>query len=149
VPALRKFIAVMKRTTFVAAVLAMVLTSCGDSPDVAAEKAFRGYHEALLARDFPTACSYNTPDSTAKLLASVRTQAIAATTCEDAFAAIYSESGPAATADGVSTSVQIQNVAVTGDFATIRWTAQLDGQQRPASTTMRRVDGHWLLVAGE
>jgi hypothetical protein len=139
----------MLRTAFAAAALAMVLTSCGDSPAGAAEKAFRGYHAALLARDFPTACSYNTPDSTAKLLASVRTQAIAVTTCEEAFAAIYSEPGPAATADGVSNSVQIQNLAVTGDFATISWTAQLDGQQRPASTTMRRVDGHWLLVAGQ
>lgn len=139
----------MLRTTVAAAVLAVVLTSCGDSPEVAAEKAFRGYHEALLARDFATACSYNTPDSTAKLLESVRTQSIDATTCEEAFTAIYSEPGPAATADGVSTSVQIQKVAVTGDFATISWSAQLDGQQRPASNTMRRVDGRWLLVAGQ
>ena len=68
------------------------------------EKAFRGYHAALLARDFRTACSYNTPEATDKLLVSLRTQGIDAAGCEDAFAAIYAEEGGSATADGVGTS---------------------------------------------
>ena len=31
------------------------------------EKAFRGYHSALVARDFRTACAYNSPEATDKL----------------------------------------------------------------------------------
>ena len=130
-----------------AAAVTAVLAGCGDSPEVAAEKAFRGYHAALLARDFRTACSYNTPEATAKLLASLRTQAIDAADCEQAFAAIYAEQGPAAAADGIGNTVQVQGVTVTGDDATVSWSAELDGERRPATAAMHRTDGRWLFVA--
>lgn len=127
------------------ALLLGVLTACGnDREDV--EKAFRAYHTALLARDFRTACSYNTQEATDKLLVSLRTQGIDAASCEDAFAAIYAEAGSSAAADGVGRTVQVQDVAVDGDTATVSWTAQLDGEPRASRSTMRHVDGEWRFV---
>ena len=128
----------------------MLLTAavaCGEAAEVGVEKAFRGYHAALLARDFPTACSYNTQEATAKLLTSLRTQGIEAADCEQAFAAIYAESGGSEAADGVGNTVQIQQIVVNGDDATVNWSAQLDGEVRPATSTMRRADGQWQFVA--
>ena len=134
------------RTAVAGAALAAVLAACGNAQaDV--EQAFRGYHTALLERDFRTACSYNTPEATDRLIGSLRTQGIDAGSCEDAFAAIYSEAGGSATADGVGNSVQIQGITVDGDNATVNWTAELDGEQRPAQSTMRRDDGRWQFVA--
>ncbi|HWM58518.1 MAG TPA: hypothetical protein VNO83_11835 [Pseudonocardia sp.] len=134
------------RAVLAAVAVVTVAAGCGEPAETTVEKAFRGYHSALVARDFRTACAYNSPEATDKLLASVRTQGIDAADCEDAFTAIYSEEGAAAAADGVHNSVQIQKVAVDGDTATIDWSAQLDGEQRPARTTMHRADGRWLLV---
>jgi hypothetical protein len=134
------------RVALAAAAAVAVLAGCGGA-EGAVEKAFKGYHSALLARDFAVACSYNAPEATAKLLDSLRSQAIAVSTCEDAFAAIYAEQGGAAQADGVSRSVQIQGITVQGDRATVNWTAELDGEQRPAASTMRELDGHWAFVA--
>lgn len=136
------------RTALAVLTFATLLASCGDSPETAVDEAIHGYQQALLARDFPKACSYNTAETTAKLLAAVRTQAIDATTCEQAFEAIYAEPGPAASADGIGQTFTVRSVAVTGDYATVNWTAQLDGQERPATSTMRLVDGEWKLLAG-
>jgi predicted phage gp36 major capsid-like protein len=135
------------RTALTAVALTAALAACGESAEVGVEKAFRGYHTALLARDFRTACSYNSPEATAKLLSSLRLQSIDAATCEDAFTAIYAEGGAADAADGVGRSVQIQGITVNGDDASVSWAAQLDGEQRPATTTMHRTEGRWLLVA--
>jgi hypothetical protein len=134
------------RTALTAVALTAALAACGESAEEGVEKAFRGYHAALLARDFRTACSYNSPEATAKLLSSLRLQAIDAASCEDAFAAIYSEDGAAEAADGVGRSVQIQGITVNGEDATVSWIAQLDGEQRPANSSMHRTEGRWLLV---
>jgi len=136
------------RTALAALALTAALAACGESAQAGVEKAFRGYHAALLARDFRTACSYNSPDATDKLLTSLRTQGIGAAGCEDAFAAIYAEAGGSEAADGVGRSVQIQDIAVDGDDATVSWTADLNGEARPAKSTMHRVDGQWQFVAG-
>ncbi len=124
------------------------MAGCGTDDAGHVEAAFRGYHTALLARDFPAACAATAPDSTAKLVAAVARQGITATTCEDALAAIFAEPGPAATADGVARSVTVQRVTVDGDSATLAWSATLDGENRPSTSTLRRRDGRWQLVTG-
>ena len=123
------------------------LAGCGQDPAEDVTKAFTGYHAALLARDFATACSYNTPEATAKLVSTLRQQAITVSTCPDALAAIYAEDGGAAQADGVSRSVRIDGITVNGDQATIRWSATLDSEQQPSTSMMRRVQGRWEFVA--
>ena len=107
------------RTALAAVALVAVLAACGRAPRRTSRQAFRGYHTALLARDFRTACSYNTPEATDKLIGSLRTQGIDAGGCEDAFAAIYAEDGGSAAADGVGNTVQIQGITVDGDNATV------------------------------
>ncbi len=134
------------RAALVAVVLTAALAGCGENAEEGVEKAFRGYHAALLARDFRTACSYNSPDATGRLLNDLSSQGIDAASCEDAFAAIYAEAGGSAAADGVGRTVQIQDIVVTGENATISWTAELDGEQRPARSNMHRSDGQWQFV---
>ena len=80
------------RALLAVAVLGVGLAGCGGGDARAEiEQAFKGYQTALLARDFPTACGYNAPESTQKLIASVATQGIQASTCEEALAGIYDE----------------------------------------------------------
>lgn len=134
------------RNVAAGAVLAVAVVACSN-PEADVESSFRGYHEALLARDFPAACALNSPEATAKLLATVRTRSIVVGTCEDAFAAIFAEPGAAETADGIARSVQVQDVAVTGDDARITWSASLEGEPRTATNVLRRVDGEWRLMA--
>ena len=129
-----------------AAVLLAAVAACGESAEAGVEKAFRGYYAALLARDFQTACSYNTPEAIDKLLLSLRTQGIAANGCEDAYSAIFAEEGGSAAADRIGNTVQIQGITVNGDQATVNWSAELDGEQRPSTSVMRRVDGQWRFV---
>lgn len=133
-------------TALAGAVLAAVLGGCGDSrADV--ETAFRGYYTALLARDYPAACALTAPESTGKLLASLATQGVTAGTCEEALGAIFAEPGAADTADGIARSVQIKDVVVSGDRATVSWSASLEGAPRDATNGMRRIDGSWRLTS--
>ena len=81
------------RVALVVAALAAGATACGSDPQAEIAEAFRGYHTAVLARDFPTACSYNAPEATAKLLTSLATQGVTATTCEQALTVVFEESG--------------------------------------------------------
>ena len=123
------------RTALAAVALAALLGGCGDAQaDV--EKAFKGYHAALLARDFPTACSYNTPEATDRLVASLQTQGIDAADCEDAFAAIYAEAGGSEAADGVGNSVQIQGYTIPAI------------KTRSTNTTIELGDGQSFVLAG-
>ena len=135
------------RALLAVAVLGVGLAGCGGGDARAeVEQAFKGYQTALLARDFPTACGYNAPESTQKLIASVATQGIQASTCEEALAEIYAESGAAEFADTIGRTYAIQDVQVDGDEATITWTATVDGSPDSATIGMRRIDGGWKLA---
>jgi ketosteroid isomerase-like protein len=134
------------RAVVVAAVLAAGAGACGADAETEIGEAFRGYHTALLARDYPAVCAYNAPEVTQKLLTSLATQGVQARTCEEAMATVLAEGGPADTADTIARTAAIDGVTVDGDDATVRWTATVDGE--PMSTTwgMRRIDGAWKLV---
>jgi hypothetical protein len=134
------------RVVLVAAALAAGAVACGADADTEISEAFKGYHTALLARDFPAACAYNAPEATDKLLASLATQGVRASTCEEAFAAVFAEGGSADIADTIARTAEIDAIEVAGDTATVRWTATVDGEQAPTSSGMRRVDGAWKLV---
>jgi hypothetical protein len=136
------------RVVLVAAALAAGAVACGADAETEIDEAFKGYHTALLTRDFPAACAYNAPEATAKLLASVATQGVRAATCEEAFTAIFAEDGAADVVDNIARSAKIDDVEVDGDAATVRWTATVDDGGEPMPTTwgMRRIDGAWKLV---
>ncbi|TQM03886.1 hypothetical protein [Pseudonocardia kunmingensis] len=121
------------------------------APDPAAdqqavEAVFRDYYEALLARDFATACEFNAPETTQQLLANLQSRGITADTCEEALTAVYAIPGAAETVDGIVQGAQVQGVVVTGDTASITWSAEVNGARNTVTSQLRRVDGQWRLV---
>lgn len=135
------------RAALAATLLGVVVVGCAGDPRAEIDTAFRGYYTALLARDFPTACGYNTPEATAFLLQTLTTQGVRAGDCEGAFGAIFGQPASAAVFDTIARTVQIDDVQVDGGDATITYTSTVDGEPRTASVPMSRVDGGWKFVA--
>ncbi|WP_300013599.1 hypothetical protein [Pseudonocardia sp.] len=157
------------RTLLTAATLVVVLASCGGTapttsdgptsaptggPDgvagtdrAAVEAAFTDYNQALADRDFVTACALNAPESVQTLLTGVE-QALnqRPADCVEAFEIVYATPGAAELADGTTTSAAIQDIAVTGDTATITWSADVEGERPTVTSDLRRIDGNWRLV---
>lgn len=120
----------------------------GTAPDEAAvETVFRSYHQAVLARNFATACALNTPEASTELVRSVAAQGGQAGTCEEALGTLFATPDIAARYDGVSTSAQVRQVAVTGERAVVQWSFDDKGNVQPVETGLRRVDGQWRLLA--
>src|SRR3954470_8482788 len=137
------------RVALAAAVLAVGLGACGGDSKDEVGQAFKAYYTALLARDFPTACSYTAPESTQQLLSALATQGVQATTCEDAFTAVFNEPGAADISDTIARTAKIDDIQVDGDDAKVKWTATVDGQDQSATYGMHYADGKWkLVVAG-
>jgi ketosteroid isomerase-like protein len=135
------------RAALATALLGVVVAGCGGDPQEEIDTAFKGYYSALLARDFPTACGYNTPEATAFLLQTLSTQGVRAGDCEGAFGAIFEQSASADVFDTIARTVRIDGVDVDGDDATVTYTSTVDGEPRTASVPMSRVDGGWKFVA--
>jgi hypothetical protein len=112
----------------------------------AVETVFHEYYEALLARDFASACGFNAPETTQQLLANLQARGITADTCEEALTAVYAIPGAAETVDGIVKGAAVQGVSVTGDNASITWSAQVNGARNTVTSQLRRVDGQWRLV---
>lgn len=136
------------------AALALTLASCGDGAgggatgdEAAVETIFRSYHQALLARDFATACVLNAPETSAELIRNANARGGQATTCEQALTAVYASPGAGAVADGVSNSAEVRDVVVTGDSAVVSWTFDNQGRPEPVDTGVRLIDGQWRLLA--
>jgi phage-related baseplate assembly protein len=80
------------------------------------------------------------------LLESLRSTDIEASTCEEAYAAVYATPDAGALLDQIAATTEVQRVIVGGDTATITWSAETNGRRVPVTSTMRRVDGEWKLV---
>ena len=111
----------------------------------AIEGVFHDYYRALLARDFTTACGYNAPETTSRLLAELHTRGVDANTCEEGMTAVYAIPENAKVVEQAGQNATIGNVTVNGDLATIDWTSKVNGKSGPGTTHLRRVDGRWLL----
>lgn len=118
----------------------------GETERAAVEAAFRGYYEALLARDFPRACALTAPETREKLLENLAAQGGQAATCEEALTQIYASPANAELADNVAKTLQIQEVTVDGDTATITWSAEVQGQRPVVTNQLRLIDGQWRLL---
>lgn len=80
------------------------------------------------------------------MLESLRSTDIEASTCEEAYAAVYATPDAGALLDQIAATTEVQRVIVGGDTATITWSAETNGRRVPVTSTMRRVDGEWKLV---
>jgi len=119
--------------------------SVGEEAQV--EETFRRYYEALLGRDYRTACEINAPETTSTLIETLTTQGVTVGTCEEAYSTVYAIPGAAETADRTATGTRIQGVAVDGDTATVSWSAEAQGQRRTVDSGFRRLDGRWRLLS--
>ncbi|GAA0941000.1 hypothetical protein [Pseudonocardia zijingensis] len=119
-------------------------------PDPAADReaieaVFHDYYRALQAQDFPTACGYTAPETVSRLLADLHARGVEAATCEEGITAIYAIPENVRNVERTAQNAEIEEVEVNGDQATIRWTSRVEGETRPATTRLRRVDGEWKL----
>jgi hypothetical protein len=110
------------------------------------EGVFRDVSQALLARDFPAVCAVTAPETTEELLAAARARGVPAGTCDEALTAIYATPATARIADRVVTGAAVQDVTVTGDDATVTWSADIAGGRPTLTTGLRRVDGRWQVT---
>jgi hypothetical protein len=119
-------------------------------PDPAAdrqaiESVFHDYYRALRARDFATACGYNAPETTSRLLADLHARGVEANTCEEGMTAVYAIPENARIVEQVGQNATIGDVTVNGNEATLNWTSKVNGKSGQGATHLRRVDGRWLL----
>lgn len=122
-------------------------TSSATGEEAVVEDVFRRYYQALLARDFPTACRLNAPETTAALLENLAAQGVAAGSCEEAYGTILAVPAAAEAAAGIARTTRIQRVTVDGDSATVSWSAEAQGRRRTVDSGLRRTDGEWKLLA--
>jgi len=129
---------------------ALTVAGCGASPSArqaadasAAETVFRSYHQALLARDFPTACGLFTTQARTELVSTVNDLGGHADTCEQALGTLYATPVVARRYDEASRSLRVQDVQVDGDDAVVR--VSYSGGA-PVDTTLRRLEGQWRLL---
>lgn len=115
--------------------------------EAAVEAAFVAYNQALLTRDWPTACTLAAPATKAKLLENLRSRGRPEITgCEAAYAALYADGAKAAAADGIAGTAQIERIAVTGDTAAVTWSGTYNGQRPIVTNQLVRTEGKWLLL---
>jgi hypothetical protein len=158
------------RTAVAAAALVAALAGCGapvagtpaaqpappppttTPPDPAAdrraiEKVFQDYYNALQTQDFATACSLHAPETTEQMLAKLRSRDIEAAACEDGMTAVYALPDTARIVELVAETAKVDDVTLTGDVATLKWSSEVNGKRTPGTTQLRRVDGRWLLAS--
>ena len=110
------------------------------------EAVFHRHYEALLIRDFATACALTAPETTDQFLASVRSRGATVGTCEEAWAFIYEQPNAPQQLDAIARSATVRDVLVNGDTATITWTVGSGGQRPTARSALRRIDGEWKMA---
>ena len=159
------------RTAVAAAALVAALAGCGapvagtpaaqpapppptttPPPDPAADRratetVFQDYYNALQTQDFATACSLHAPETTEQMLAKLRSRGIEAAACEDGMTAVYALPDTARVVDLVAETAKVDDVTLTGDVATLKWSSEVNGKRSPGITQLRRVDGRWLLAS--
>jgi ketosteroid isomerase-like protein len=110
------------------------------------EAAFRDYYAALRARNFTAACALHADETTVRLLDELRRRGVTATTCEEALTAVYAIPGNAEAVDAIAQSATVEEITVTGEDATIAWSATIDGKRETTTSSLRRIDNTWRLI---
>jgi predicted small lipoprotein YifL len=113
----------------------------------AIETVFQDYYNALQTQDFATACSLHAPETTDQMLAKLRSRGIEAAACEDGMTAVYALPDTARVVELVAETAKVDDVTITGDVATLKWSSEVNGKRSPGTTQLRRVDGRWLLAS--
>jgi hypothetical protein len=81
------------------------------------------------------------------MLAKLRSRGIEAAACEDGMTAVYALPDTARVVELVAETAKVDDVTLTGDVATLKWSSEVNGKRSPGITQLRRVDGRWLLAS--
>ncbi|MEJ3657816.1 hypothetical protein WEH80_33115 [Actinomycetes bacterium KLBMP 9759] len=104
------------------------------------------YNAALVARDFPKACTLNAPETTEGLITTLKARGVQVTSCLEAFQAIFSVPGTPETIDEIARSTKISAVKVDGDKAFVTFTATTGGRTTTNTAGLRKVEGQWRML---
>jgi hypothetical protein len=116
------------------------------SPESEVEAAFRGYYDAILVRDFETACGFNAPETNDQIVSTMEALGTTVSSCPEALEKTVEDSATAEALDTIAETAEVQEVTVTGETATLRWSADTEDGQSTTTTPLRRIDGQWSLV---
>lgn len=118
----------------------------GATPESEVEAVFHAYYDAILDRDFETACGFNAPETNDQIVASMELLGTSAGSCPEALEVTVEDSAAAESLDTIAETAEVQEVTVTGDTAELTWSADIAGEQSTTTTPLRLIDGQWRLV---
>jgi len=110
------------------------------------------YRQALVDRDWDTACSHLAPETTDKLKSNIAQLGVtdAPDDCPKLMDTLYAQidKDPTAkkTIDAIAKTAKVTAVKITGDTASVSWTAKVNGVDTPVTQSARIIDGEWKLI---
>lgn len=113
---------------------------------------FTSYTKALGDRDWDEACAHLAPETTEKLQQNIKQLGIAdaPTDCAGLMNTLYDtiDKDPTAkkTIDDITASAEVDKVTITGESASVSWSATVNGQDTPVTQSARIIDGAWKLI---
>lgn len=114
---------------------------------------FDDYTQALADRDWDEACDNLAPETTDKLKSNVAQLGVtqdAPSDCEGLMNLLYDtiDKDPTAkkTIDDITKSANVKEVKITGDSASVSWSATVNGTETPVTQSARIIDGEWKLI---
>ena len=113
---------------------------------------FADYTKALGDRDWDEACDNLAPETTEKLQSNIKQLGVTnpPTECTELMDQLYDtiDKDPTAkkTIDDITQSAKVDKVTITGDSASISWSATVNGQKTPVTQSARIIDGEWKLI---
>jgi len=128
----------------------------GGGGDAGGEEAvremFADYTKALGDRDWDEACENLAPETTEKLKSNIKQLGVTdpPSDCTDLMNQLYDtiDKDPTAkkTIDDITKSAKVDKVTITGESASISWSATVNGQSTPVTQSARIIDGEWKLI---
>ena len=113
---------------------------------------FADYTKALGDRDWDEACDNLAPETTEKLQSNIKQLGVTnpPTECTELMDQLYDtiDKDPTAkkTIDDITQSAKVDKVTITGEQASISWSATVNGQKTPVTQSARIIDGEWKLI---
>lgn len=106
---------------------------------------FTAYSQALLRRDFATACGALTDDAKKALVADLNQRDIPAQTCDQSYAALYATEAADAL-DEQGRTIRVTDVRVDGASASLTYTGSVKGRQLTQTVRAVQVSGGWQIA---
>jgi len=113
---------------------------------------FDDYRQALVARDWAKACSHLAPETTDKLKSNIKQLGVTdpPDDCAQLMSTLYTQidKDPNAkkTIDDIAKTATVTDVKITGDKASVSWSAKVNGVDTPITQSARIIDGEWKLI---